>query len=291
MLALPTYTPPHLYNRINDYCAQPPPLQLSQATMSFAAMPFIPPPTSKRPKLSLQTSMIPPQFRQQSTAAQNIVTPLDSTVARNTYANVFDASSSAISKPQSSSPQRLQSSNNSSPTISSLNQTSFLPYQTSYYLPASPHSILRNSPFPRRHTSTASSRVSKRIFPPVKRVSFCNRPVQVIPTNTVEDSECSESELREKRRCSISTEAGDCDDAANDVPSTPVQGRRNKRREWVWTLGRLDNILPGTNPSDSAKSLTLPNGNNDEASEIGNIVEVASSFARVDHEPTMKGYE
>ena len=288
MLALPTHAPPHLHDRYDDHCVQSPTLQLPSATMSFASMPFAHPPAPKRPKLSLRTSMTPPPFGQQSTTALNIITPIDSAVTRNTYANTFDTSSPVGSKSQSNSPQRFQASNTSSSTTSPLSQTSSPPSHTSYHLPASPHSILRNSPLPRRHISATSSRVSKRMFPPVKRVSFCDRPVQVIPTATVKDLECFEPEVREQRQVDAATEVEDIDNPTDDVPATPVQGRRKKRREWVWTLGRLDNTLPGVNPSMQATALALQGANCDEAS--GMDKEMAGSFTRTSHERIDRGH-
>lgn len=69
------------------------------------------------------------------------------------------------------------------------------------------------------------------MFPPVKRVSFAEKLVDIAPTPIIEDSSDTELDApateaeRGRRREVIEAEDGH---------ATPMQGRRKRRREWVW---------------------------------------------------------
>ncbi|MCJ1339872.1 hypothetical protein MMC09_005164 [Bachmanniomyces sp. S44760] len=238
-----------------------------------------PTPSSRRPKLCLQTSTLPPPFARKSATALNIGLPGDSPTIRNTYANAFEpAISAGVSSPTTSNAQIQQaasttptcrtplssteqastpSSNVSSTTTSTSSDIYPSPSSHShnhippYTLPHTARSILRNSPLPRRHLtlSATTSRPPRRMFPPVKRVLFRESLAEVAPTPVVEASESESessdsSEGKSKRRrgekpsLSMTTNGNAVDetDAVEDAPSTPIQGRRKKRREWVWTL-------------------------------------------------------
>ena len=69
------------------------------------------------------------------------------------------------------------------------------------------------------------------MFPPVKRVSFAEKLVETAPTPIIEDPSDTELDApateaeRGRRREVIEAEDGH---------ATPMQGRRKRRREWVW---------------------------------------------------------
>lgn len=69
------------------------------------------------------------------------------------------------------------------------------------------------------------------MFPPVKRVSFAEKLVELAPTPVIEDPSDTEPDApateaeRGRRREVIEAEDGH---------ATPMQGRRKRRREWVW---------------------------------------------------------
>ena len=69
------------------------------------------------------------------------------------------------------------------------------------------------------------------MFPPVKRVSFAEKLVEFAPTPVVEDASDTEhdapaTEAEQRRRREVIE--------AEDGHATPMQGRRKRRREWVW---------------------------------------------------------
>lgn len=77
------------------------------------------------------------------------------------------------------------------------------------------------------------------MFQPVKKVTFCELLEDVIPQKMIEYSSGSENEGGEKRP-RAAYERGE-DKGRNppnedeDMPATPIQQRRRKRRrEWVW---------------------------------------------------------
>ena len=69
------------------------------------------------------------------------------------------------------------------------------------------------------------------MFPPVKRVSFAEKLVDIAPTPVIEDPSDTEldapaTEAEQRRRREVIE--------AEDGHATPMQGRRKRRREWVW---------------------------------------------------------
>ena len=69
------------------------------------------------------------------------------------------------------------------------------------------------------------------MFPPVKRVSFAEKLVEIAPTPVIEDLSDTEldapaTEAEQRRRREVIE--------AEDGHATPMQGRRKRRREWVW---------------------------------------------------------
>ena len=219
----------------------PQPAPQSQDQKSDAMLSVIPsvrPATSKRPKLSLQTSPPPPN---RSKPALNLSFITDSPTIRNTHVNAFELpppQHSPYSRgSETSSPHHQPApSSTLSGSSSTASHTSPFPVTTPYFLPLGARSILRNSPLPRRHVSATSARAPRKMFPPVKRVIFHDQLEETIPTPTLDDSSDSsdsdssgkpprtDDEIRQ-RRAIIEEEDGS---------ATPVHGRRKRRREWVW---------------------------------------------------------
>lgn len=192
----------------------------------LSVMPSTRPAAPKRPKLSLQTSTLSSPAAQRSAAVTSLSASTESPTNRNTFANILDAPpptpTSAI-QPQVHFPS-------SSTTSSAFPGISPFHNDAPYILPIGTHSILRNSPLPRRHVSAASTRAPRRMFPPVKRVAFQERLVEFMPTPVIEglsdsEVETSSTEDDHKRRREVIE--------AEDGHSTPIHGRR-KRRDWVW---------------------------------------------------------
>ena len=207
-------------------------LRKKVASTMLSAMSPSPSPHSKRPKLSLQTSLLssrPPSAGRLSSLAEGPVSP----TARNTEVNTYEppppTASSAVTF-RASFPV-LSHSIRMSPTIpSAYGQTSPFPPAEPYSLPLGTHSILRNSPLIKTHSSATSARGSRIMFPARKKVKFSERPEDVAPTPTVEVSE-EESDVpiseeqREDRRRIIQQEDGH---------SSAGHRRWKKRREWIW---------------------------------------------------------
>lgn len=93
----------------------------------------------------------------------------------------------------------------------------------------------------------------------MKRVSFHDKLVELMPTPVLEDFESDSEEetnflsspTKRRRRENIGKleAAAEAEEArrhvnaaieADEVPPTPVTNRRKRRREWVWTLGSLE---------------------------------------------------
>lgn len=77
------------------------------------------------------------------------------------------------------------------------------------------------------------------MFPPVKRVTFRDRLEELIPTPAVDELPHPASEDIEEAILPPREDGGEASEG-DDVPSTPVQGRRKRRRDWVWTLGPIE---------------------------------------------------
>ncbi|MCJ1413296.1 hypothetical protein MMC19_007401 [Ptychographa xylographoides] len=212
----------------------------------------------KRPKLSLQTATIPQPFAPRSANALSIGTTTDSPTARNTYENALKASPS-IPPPPSGSPTHRSRPGNSPSPLSSGEYSPAPPY----HLPIGARSILRNSPLPPRFVTATSTRAPYRMFPPTKRVTFKERIVELTPVPTVEESDPSDTDSdsstskRKRAQATTPTEKEDSDDP-EDMPATPVQGRCKRRREWVWTIGNLEDGCISPNVAS-----TFPNDTSD----------------------------
>ena len=69
------------------------------------------------------------------------------------------------------------------------------------------------------------------MFPPVKRISFAEKLVEIAPTPVIEDPSDTEpdapaTEAEQRRRREVIE--------AEDGHATPMHGRRKRRREWIW---------------------------------------------------------
>lgn len=199
----------------------------------LSVMPPVRPSASKRPKLSLQTSIPPSSPTQKLGACLNLST--DSPTTRNTNVNAQEppppppTPCSAL-RPQVNFPSSLPAS---SSTTSSSSTSGLSPFSNStpYILPIGTHSILRNSPIPRRHLSATSARQPKRMFSPIKRVAFQEELVDILPAPDLEASlddgdEYTQTEEEQRRRRE--------EIQAEDGHATSILGRRKRRREWVW---------------------------------------------------------
>ncbi|KAL8803179.1 MAG: hypothetical protein Q9182_003351 [Xanthomendoza sp. 2 TL-2023] len=215
-------------------------------------MPNPPPLTPKRPKLSLQTSTIStlPASKQSRTALSNLTSAVASpTTYRNTYDNAFETTPSTpvstkphpddtfnqIRHSQRPSPQTSRSSS----SISTISSGPPSPFATGapYTIALGPRSILRNSPLPRRHTTNLSNRPPKRMFHPVKRVSFPETLIEMIPPPVHAEPDFSTGD--------VATDESAPDEAAaasrlqklnelDNIKSTPASGRRKRRdRDWI----------------------------------------------------------
>ena len=232
---------------ISASLAQPESMPSNMSTSVLSPQrPVIP----KRPKLSLQTSTVPIPFAPKSANALSISHTHDSPTLRNTYSNAFRVPNTIkLTSPQQTEHYTSQSKLKefSSPHGSSPSQHSYSDATPSvpYYLPMGARGILRNSPIPPRHVSATSARAPRRIFPPIKRVMFHETLVELMPTPVIEESEPSDTDsdsstsIRKRGRPSKKdyTEDPDEPEEPEDMPSTPVQGRWKRKREWVWTIG------------------------------------------------------
>lgn len=225
------------------------PLSQQIGTM-ISIMPSPKPPTPKRPKLSLQTPAAVSSPGEKTKTTLTLSTGPEILIPQNTYANAFAPSqtpASIIHQIQEASLQACPddqitppSSTSSSATSSSSGHSSPFPVSAPYSLPIGARSILRNSPLPRKHLSVASTRINRRLFLPIKRVIFREILEDVIPAQIVDyssdsaDSDCGEKRPRatfEKVEDRERQWAGGFEEG---VPSTPVNRRRKRRREWVW---------------------------------------------------------
>ena len=218
---------------------------------------------SRKPRLTLDTVSVPslpPGSKSGTALCMSAVT--ESPTRRNTYSNAFETASLTISttgltctiSPRATTTDRLASpisaSTSMSTTSSSCSDDSSL-FQsvTPYTLSVGSHSILRNSPLPQRHA--VGTRPPRIYFPVAKKVGFDDgNLVQYISeglprweTTLEPPSDASDTENSPKRKHDLGED--DLDDIAqrrevdelpeeNQVASSPVYGRRKRRREWIW---------------------------------------------------------
>ncbi|KAL8754733.1 MAG: hypothetical protein Q9199_004129 [Rusavskia elegans] len=234
-------------------CPEAPTSSSATAEAMISIMPTPRPLTPKRPKLSLQTSTIStlPASKQSRTALSNLSSAVDSpTTYRNTYENAFEPTPSTplSSKPhpdeaftqirpvQRPSPQTSLSSS----SISTVSSGSISPFASAapYTVALGARSILRNSPLPRRHTTHLSNRPAKRMFHPVKRVSFLETLVEMIPTPVLSESDVSvEDPVTDEgfaKDLSAGSKSKRMDEIDNVPPPSSGPGRRKRRsRDWI----------------------------------------------------------
>ncbi|KAL8952917.1 MAG: hypothetical protein Q9222_001207 [Ikaeria aurantiellina] len=216
-------------------------------------MPTPRPLTPKRPKLSLQTSSLPilPANVQSRTALAAPSSAVDSpTTYRNTTRNAFDVPPSTpvsanpskddafteLSQVQRPSPQTASSTSSIS-TISS-GSSSPLTHTTPYMLGLGARSILRNSPLPKRHITNMSNRPPKRMFQPVKRVSFPDDFIEMIPSPVLPNIESPvvnmATEASPSRGTSEAVDTQTLEELHNEQPASPRGRRRRRGRDWIW---------------------------------------------------------
>ncbi|KAL8816060.1 MAG: hypothetical protein Q9223_004874 [Gallowayella weberi] len=215
-------------------------------------MPTPQPLAPKRPKLSLQTSIIStlPASKQSRTALSNLTSVVASpTTYRNTYDNAFETTPSTpvsakphpddtfnqIRQSQRPSPQTSRSSSSIS-TVSS-GSPSLFANAAPYTIALGPRSILRNSPLPRRHTTNLSNRPPKRMFHPVKRVSFPETLIEMIPPPAHTESDISTGDITTDETAPDEAVAAFRVQKLNEldnVKSITGSGRRKRRdRDWI----------------------------------------------------------
>ncbi|CAL8580353.1 hypothetical protein XPA_006082 [Xanthoria parietina] len=259
MLAVPirTHSDQPLSQSTSDLalCPAIPPSSSATADAMISIMPTPRPLTPKRPKLSLQTSTIStlPSSKHSRTALSNLSSAVDSpTTYRNTYENAFEPTPSTpvSAKPhpdeaftqirpvQRPSPQTSHSSS----SISTVSSGSNSPFANTapYTVALGARSILRNSPLPRRHTTHLSNRPAKRMFHPVKRVSFPETLVEMIPTPVLSESDVSaehpvtDEAFPPDSSASLKSKRMDEVDNTNAPSPSSGPGRRKRRsRDWI----------------------------------------------------------
>ncbi|KAL8730268.1 MAG: hypothetical protein Q9166_004151 [cf. Caloplaca sp. 2 TL-2023] len=210
-------------------------------------MPTPRPLTPKRPKLSLQTSTIStlPATKQSRTALSNLSSVVDSpTTYRNTYENAFEATPSTplSAKPlpgQAFTPFRQPSipspqASHSSSSISTVSSGPSSPFANAapYTVALGSRSILRNSPLPRRHTTNLSARSAKRMFHPVKRVSFPETLVEMIPTPVLSDQDHGTEDTISDETVSDESKQQKMDEL-DDIRSRGPGRRKRRDRDWI----------------------------------------------------------
>lgn len=268
MFILPVRTQPPNLRQKNATRAKPPlSLQTDEVSHSrhkspsqkpgamTSVMPSTRQPALNRPKLSLKTCVAPSPTNQK---ALNVTNEPDTPTYANKYANAFDAvpqpPSTSLSSSREASPSLRpngisklslviseSSSLSSSASSSSSGCTSPFPVTAPYSLPLGARSILRNSPLPRPYlsASSSSSRIPRKMFPPVKKVLFRDLLEEFIPKRILKESSyTSDSETGEKRRRDVAMEdwirlqRSAVEEGA--ASSTPVHGRHKRQREWIW---------------------------------------------------------
>lgn len=229
----------------------PEPSSTSAGAMT-CVMPPPKPPMSKRPKLSLQT-FAAASLEEQKPNTDLLLSPVtDTPIYTNAFANAFTSLPSTPTTAQIRQEPPIKpradddddaatppSSDPSSTASSSFGLASPFSASPPYTLPIGARSILSNSPLPRRHLSARSMRVNRRMFQPIKKVTFCEILEDFIPQKMIEYSSGSETEGDEKRARAAYERGEDRGrkppDEQEDMPATPLQQRRRKRRrEWVW---------------------------------------------------------
>ena len=136
------------------------------------------------------------------------------------------------------------------------------------------------------------------MFPPIKRVSFAEKLVEIAPTPVIEDPSDTEldapaTEAEQRRRREVIE--------AEDGHATPMQGRRKRRREWVWrpmeddvlsshntdpvkdAMPSSDDAMPSA--EDGEKSQAQPSFE-EETKAAAISASDASSFSKLEQDPS-----
>jgi len=178
------------------------------STMSLAILPSSPatynqtptlpvaPSPAKRPKLSLNTTILPPTFGKKTTSLRLETLSATSPTVRNTFSNAHEEDArlrAAGNKPKrptlsnlatssitsqdivTSSPvafDNLDSTASSTTSANSISTTDSLPTSVPYKLTYNATSILTNSPLPKPSTQRRAFAQSRPMFPTAKKVAF-----------------------------------------------------------------------------------------------------------------------
>ncbi|KAL9584342.1 MAG: hypothetical protein Q9212_002183 [Teloschistes hypoglaucus] len=253
------------------------PVHARMSTMPTSSRPL----TSKRPKLSLQTStdVVPPANSRSWIASTNVPsiaeapTPVrrdikespEAASATPTSANPRSEETSALlHQAERPSPQHSVSSSSIS-SISTISSGPSSPFATTtpYTLGIGSRSILRNSPLPRRSLLHVSSRSPKRMFQPMRRVRFHEPIVQWIPTPVMSELATSPDDNSDDNFISsedATLPAGNASSGSKSILSSPVRGRRKRRvREWIWRpMDEESSPVSEVNQQSTAAASSIP---------------------------------
>ena len=272
MLAFMPQTPPLPVHVPAPSDPVSPAIRPSAAPMACGqlAVPALLPPSpapSKRPKLSLNTSSIPPSvFGKGSTSLRLETLSATSPTVRNTFSNAHERLNGqprpharlvkptlaplATGEPASNQQSPQSTTQDSASTTSSTSSSSavsvgeaftapeHIPYNVSYNVT----SILANSPLPRRRTRRMSVTQSKPMFPATKQVSFRTPLTEDIKTSTytmkhsdIESStstistlELSPPEKTIDLKASSDTSSGERKGEAAQSPPSPQTGDKRE---------------------------------------------------------------
>ncbi|KAL9593949.1 MAG: hypothetical protein Q9219_007298 [cf. Caloplaca sp. 3 TL-2023] len=210
-------------------------------------MPTPRPLTPKRPKLSLQTSTISILPTSNRTAIDTFSSAVDT---QTTLRSAIDiASEHPPPTPASANPHEDEAFNqlrqperpsphtaSSSSSVSTLSSGPSSPFANTapYTLTMGARSILRNSPLPKRHLANLPNRPPKRMFLPMKRVSFPERLVEMIPSPLLSDSDIDTiGNIQVDSNSSTETTAAmdlPCSNKGDGIPTR----RKRRSRDWIW---------------------------------------------------------
>ena len=218
------------------------------------------PPTPKRPKLSLQTCIQSPSTTCKPNTAGQSVGAINSP-----YVYQRDSSDSIVEilSPKSLSaaqfsqqwfdPQTFGVSSTGSTSISK--PSSPVAVVPPYTLPIDARSILRNSPLPLRQVSATSARAPRRVFKPIKRVTFHQRLTELIPRPSTDEpfevtNDVSPTDSPREARSETSMPKQQAPNRLDDSPSALDEDGRKRRKDWI-SRPPDDNLLQPTSDGSS----------------------------------------
>ena len=251
------------------------PAQAFPSDAMISVMPTPRPLTPKRPKLSLQTSTLstlPVNNRSRTTLSQPSSAVNPPSVFRNTNDNDLEAppptpvsanphmdeAFTQLRQPERPSPHTASSFSSSS--TSSSGPSSPFANTAPYTLGMGARSILRNSPLPRRHVVNLANRPAKRMFQPIKRVSFPEQMIEMIPTPVPTDLDVDDIENDEVESI-VNVDKAISPSQPPIKQFTGIPGRRKRRgRDWVWrptddesSPTQVDGLMPSPLAAESAE--------------------------------------